>query len=119
MTENNLSSVELSLDWDGAFGNEACAKNGHADSISDALIMSLSNRGKVDIDYIIDVSGEDYYTVIEALKGAIYQNPDKWEEEETEETTEDVTGEVTEPETQDGTQAEETTAADASTETTN
>ena len=40
-------------------------------------------------------------------------------EDVTEETTADGTGDVTEPETQDGTQAEETTAADGSTETTN
>lgn len=42
--------------------------------------MSLSNLGKVDIEYISAVTGADYKSIISALKGSIYQNPDTWNE---------------------------------------
>ena len=42
--------------------------------------MSLTTLGKVDIEYISAITGEDYKTVICALKGSIYQNPEKWNE---------------------------------------
>lgn len=42
--------------------------------------MSLSNLARVDIEYISSITGEDYKTVISALKGSIYQNPETWDE---------------------------------------
>ncbi len=80
MTVNSSTFTDLSLDWDEAFGG-AASEVSHTDSISDALILSLSNLGRVDIEYIISVTGEDYNTVISALKGSIYQNPETWGED--------------------------------------
>lgn len=81
MIDSQTASVELSLDWESAFGNYQSSEQERTDSASDALIMSLLNRGKVDIEYIIQITGKEYNSVISALKGAIYQNPDKWEED--------------------------------------
>ena len=80
MQTNEATSVDLSLDWDSAFAGGTSSETIHVDSIPDALILSLSNLGRVDIEYITDVTGEDYMTVINALKGSIFQNPDTWDE---------------------------------------
>lgn len=57
------------------------AKGIHCDNVSDALIMCLSTCGRVDIEFISAITGiEDYKEIIEALKGSIYQNPEKWGE---------------------------------------
>ncbi|SCX94561.1 Helicase conserved C-terminal domain-containing protein [Lachnospiraceae bacterium XBB2008] len=77
----NMSySVDLSMDWDNVFDQEVSDAGVHADSIPDALILSLTTLGKVDIEYMASVTGEDCKTVINALKGAIFQNPDTWDE---------------------------------------
>lgn len=75
-----VTSMELPLDWDNLFDHDPRTEGVHAESIPDALIMSLSNLGRVDIEYMSTITGEDYKTVIGALKGSIYQNPESWDE---------------------------------------
>lgn len=72
------TAMDLPLDWDVMFSGDERARGVHVDSIPDALIMSLSNLARVDIEYISSITGEDYKTVIGALKGSIYQNPETW-----------------------------------------
>ena len=71
--------TDLSMDWESVL-SEVEATGGRADSISDALIKSLATLGRVDIEYIASVTGEDCKKVISALRGAIYQNPETWGE---------------------------------------
>lgn len=75
-----VTCMDLPLDWENAFNQDVRTQGIHADSISDGLIFSLSNLGRVDIEYISSVTGEDYRTIIGALKGSIYQNPETWDE---------------------------------------
>ncbi len=75
-----VTSMDLPLDWENVFATDARTQGVHTESISDALVMSLSSLGRVDIEYISSVTGEDYKTVICALKGSIFQNPDTWGE---------------------------------------
>lgn len=75
-----VTSMDLPLDWKNAFDQDVRTQGIHADSISDGLIYSLSNLGRVDIEYISSITGEDYKTIIGALKGSIYQNPETWGE---------------------------------------
>ena len=75
-----VNSMDLPLDWETVFLGDARTQGVHADSIPDALVLSLSNLARVDIEYISSITGEDYKTVIGALKGSIYQNPETWEE---------------------------------------
>ena len=75
-----VTCMDLPLDWNNIFNSDACTQGVHAESIPDALIMSLNTLGKVDIEYISSVSGADYKTVISTLKGSIYQNPLTWNE---------------------------------------
>ena len=75
-----VTSMDLPLDWENAFLGDERTQGVHVNSISDGLIMSLSNLARVDIEYISAITGEDYKTVIAALKGSIYQNPETWEE---------------------------------------
>lgn len=75
-----VTSMDLPLDWKNAFNQDVRTQGIHADSISDGLIFSLSNLGRVDIEYISSITGEDYKTIIGALKGSIYQNPETWDE---------------------------------------
>ena len=72
--------MDLPMDWENLFDTDARTEGIHADSIPDGLILSLSNLGRVDMEYISSVTGEDLKTVICTLKGAVYQNPDTWEE---------------------------------------
>ena len=67
-----VTCMDLPLDWENAFNQDVRTQGVHADSISDGLIYSLSNLGRVDIEYISSITGEDYKTIIGALKGSIY-----------------------------------------------
>ena len=75
-----VTCMDLPLDWENAFNQDVRTQGIHADSISDGLIFSLSNLGRVDIEYISSITGEDYKTIIGVLKGSIYQNPETWGE---------------------------------------
>ena len=74
-----VTSMDLPLDWENAFAADSRAAGVHTESISDALIISLTNLGRVDIEYISQITGETCKTVIETLKGSIYQNPETWD----------------------------------------
>lgn len=75
-----VTSMDLPLDWENVFDQDVRTQGVHADSISDGLMYSLSDLGRVDIEYISSITGEDYKTIICALKGSIYQNPETWGE---------------------------------------
>lgn len=75
-----VTAMDLPLDWENAFSGDIRTQGVYTESVSDALIMSLSNLARVDIEYISSITGKDYKTVISALKGSIFQNPETWEE---------------------------------------
>lgn len=75
-----VTCMDLPMDWENVFNADERARGIHTDSISDALVMSLTTLGCVDIEYISSITGADYKTVICTLKGSIYQNPDTWGE---------------------------------------
>ena len=75
-----VTCMDLPLDWNNIFDSDIRAQGIHTDSIPDALIISLTTLGKVDIEYISSITGFDYKTVISTLKGSIYQNPETWGE---------------------------------------
>ena len=79
-TERNSVITELPLDYENLFDGDERVENIHTDSIPDALILSLSNLGKADIEYIASITGYNHKEIIAGLKGSIYQNPEKWEE---------------------------------------
>lgn len=72
--------MDLPLDWENVFDSDARTQGVHVDNASDALILSQVTLGRVDIEYMASITGKDYKEVIESLRGAIYQNPEKWEE---------------------------------------
>lgn len=76
----DVTCMELPLDWNNAYLADPRAQGVHFESCVDALVHCLATLGKVDIEYIASVTGDDCKTVICALKGAIYQNPDTWGE---------------------------------------
>ena len=51
------------------------------DTAAEALAVSLSEKAKVDLDYMAELSGKDTDSVREELAGVIFQNPvtDRWE----------------------------------------
>jgi len=53
----------------------------HADSSSDALIYSLHEKGRVDVDYMAKLTGKETKRVIDELVGRIFFNPESshWE----------------------------------------
>ncbi len=76
----NVTCMELPLDYENYFEYDMNATSVRVESASDALITSLNNLGRVDIEYMSVISGLTHKALIVELKGAIYQNPDKWEE---------------------------------------
>ncbi len=74
-----VTAMDLPLDFVNSFENDERADI-EITSIPDALLMSLDTLGMVDIEYIASVTGQDMKTVIETLKGSIYQNPLHWNE---------------------------------------
>lgn len=74
------ASGELPMDWENAFWGDSRTEGVHIDSIPDALVRSRHELGRVDIEYISAVTGADCKSVIGALKGSIFQNPETWEE---------------------------------------
>ena len=80
---HSIDSQDLNLDWNEVFDRPQIQKGSRQVgpvTVSDGLIMSLSNLGRVDIPYIAEVSGESPRMVIARLKGSIFQNPDTWQE---------------------------------------
>ena len=75
-----VTCMDLPLDWSNPFYADERATGIYIENISDALVKSLTTLGKVDIEFIASVTGNDYKTVITALKGSIYQNPLTWNE---------------------------------------
>ena len=73
-------ACELPMDWENAFWGDRRTEGVHIDSIPDALVRCRNELGRVDIEYISAVTGESCKSIIGALKGAIFQNPDTWEE---------------------------------------
>ena len=78
--ENSTAAVDLSMDWDSVFAKDTQETRAPVSSIPDALILSITNLGRVDVPYIAALAGVDSSSAISALKGSIYQNPDTWEE---------------------------------------
>lgn len=76
-----LTSMDLSMDWGDLLDTGDGARDVQAKSISDGLILSLTTLGRVDIEYIASITGAECGTVTDNLKGSIYQNPDTWEED--------------------------------------
>ena len=75
------TGTDLSMDWGNLFDPGGSDQDVHDRSISDGLILSLTTLGRVDIEYIASITGAECRTVIETLRGSIYQNPDTWGED--------------------------------------
>ncbi|MDE7280572.1 MAG: hypothetical protein K2N36_02385, partial [Ruminiclostridium sp.] len=75
-----VTCMDLPLDWENVFNSDPRTQGVHTDSPSDALVMSLTTLGKVDIEYMASITGLEYKEIIGALRGSIYQNPLTWEE---------------------------------------
>ena len=74
-----ITAMDLPIDYVNRYEDDARA-NVHCDSIVEGLLVSLDALGLVDIEFIASVTGEEMKTVIEALKGSIFQNPLHWNE---------------------------------------
>jgi len=74
-----ITAMDLPIDYVNRYEDDERA-NIHCDSIAEGLLVSLDALGLVDIEFIASVTGEEMKTVIETLKGSIYQNPLHWNE---------------------------------------
>ncbi|MDR0445623.1 MAG: DEAD/DEAH box helicase family protein [Oscillospiraceae bacterium] len=75
-----VTSMDLPTDWVGAFADDERVFGVYAESPADGLIKSLTELGRVDIEYISQISGVSIQDTLTALRGSIYQNPDTWNE---------------------------------------
>ena len=74
-----VTAMDLPMDYTNSFEDDE-RTNIQCDTISEGLLVSLDALGMVDIEFIAAITGEDMRTVIETLKGSIFQNPLHWEE---------------------------------------
>lgn len=53
----------------------------HVESSKDALVVSMNETGRVDMELMVRLSGRDEPTIVRELQGLIYQNPStqRWE----------------------------------------
>ena len=79
-TINFNEEINQEVDFSNIFATGPVT-NKKAESVSDGLIMSLSNRGKVDIPYIAELCQKEKYEVLQELRGSIFQNPNSWNEQ--------------------------------------
>ena len=70
--------TDLPDDWE-LFSEPPADAPRRVEHIPDALTLSLCNRGKVDIGYICSLTGESREKVITALKGKIFEDPEREE----------------------------------------
>ncbi len=75
-----VTSMDLPLTWENAFASDDRTAGIHAETPGDGLWLSLENLGRVDMEYISEITGEPVRNVIEALRGSVYQNPETWNE---------------------------------------
>lgn len=75
-----VTCMDLPLTWENAFAMDDRTAGVHAESPADGLWLSLENLGRVDMEYIAEITGAPVKNVIEALKGSVYQNPETWNE---------------------------------------
>lgn len=68
-----LTDISLDPDWIPADPNAGV----RADSVADGLALSLSIKGRGDIEYISLLTGEDPDNVISALRGKIFEDPER------------------------------------------
>ena len=75
-----ITAMELPAHWENPYAKVPGVRGLHAETASQGLQLSLSNLGRVDIAYIAAVCDRDPVSVIESLRGSIYQNPETWRE---------------------------------------
>ncbi len=75
-----VTAMDLPMDFENCFEHDERALNIKCDSITDGLLFSMDALGIVDIEFISSITGAEMKTVIETLKGSIFQNPLHWEE---------------------------------------
>lgn len=74
-----VTAMDLPMDFENSFRDDYRA-NVHYDNVNDALLVCIDALGMVDIEFIASITGEEMKTVIEKLRGRIYQNPLHWNE---------------------------------------
>ncbi len=76
----SITSMDLPLDYENIFSSDIRAKDIKVENVSDGLVKCLNVLGKVDIEYISEITGKTFKEVITSLKGSIFQNPSTWGE---------------------------------------
>ncbi len=74
------TSLETPDEYVNPFAKDKRAIGMHAETEAQGLMLCLANLGLVDIEYISQITSMSMKTVIQALKGSIYQNPLTWGE---------------------------------------
>ena len=72
--------MDLPIGFENPYNTDNRAQGVYFDNCADALVYCYRNLGRVDIEYIAKITNNDYKTVIQALKGSIFQNPQTWQE---------------------------------------
>ena len=76
---DEFNNGELPIDFSNIFDNDD-REYENVESVAEAYIMSFREFGKIDIQYISKITGKDIKTVIMELGDAVYQNPEKFNE---------------------------------------
>ncbi|MBR4555342.1 MAG: DEAD/DEAH box helicase family protein [Ruminococcus sp.] len=75
-----VTSLTVPEGYVNPFAGDERARGVFCEDLTKALGICLDRLGRVDIEYISQISGKDLPEVINGLKGSIYCDPDRWEE---------------------------------------
>lgn len=72
--ENNLNIDDIEIDFNNILSSSS-TNDSHFDSAQEAYLHCLSEKGKVDLDFISITTNKTIQEIINDLKGAIFQDP--------------------------------------------
>lgn len=79
-------AMDLDLDWNLLLSDRSTDPSTESSpsspiSIADSLIRSLSERNRVDLSFMKNLTGRSVEDIVEELSGTIFQNPDTWHQD--------------------------------------
>lgn len=79
-SETGIVDLDVGGFWDSFRKIDKAEKEEPDITSVDALVKCINRFGMVRIRWVADAAGKDIYDVIEELRGVIYCNPEKWNE---------------------------------------
>ena len=75
-----ITSMTLPENYVNPYKTARCPGQGQCSDVNRALDLALNDLGRVDVEYISYITGQEIREVVQALGNRIYQDPEQWGE---------------------------------------